>query len=345
MPNANLNALSDAQILINLLYSAAHTFEHFNDQISASVCRDMALKIDRYKRWASTAQKQYGESLIRKAEALHLTDIEFMRAHTNIGMLDNTGARHVGIRLITPSEQEQAQSPPIAINTPTVAISPVALLRINALFSAARNAGLQKPKINLNVNGTKIILKPGYYHSAGIYVLDGFNRLHGMITMEGIFNPKPRCTSAIITAIRTFGDDPVRIARAHGQRTGSCCFCCRTLTDGRSVATGYGQTCARNYQLPWGDEALVSGALIPPDQPLVASGAIAVELSDSIMPSRDRGNYLDMQRSTLQSREFVPELIRAIPAPSIFSRAIVPGIPASLQYDDEDDQFRANRGR
>lgn len=37
-----------------------------------------------------------------------------------------------------------------------------------------------------------------------------------------------------------------------GKESGSCCFCSRELTDGRSVEKGYGPVCAGRYGLPWG---------------------------------------------------------------------------------------------
>lgn len=41
-------------------------------------------------------------------------------------------------------------------------------------------------------------------------------------------------------------------ASVHGRETGWCMFCSKQLTDSRSVAFGYGPTCAHKYKLPWG---------------------------------------------------------------------------------------------
>jgi len=41
----------------------------------------------------------------------------------------------------------------------------------------------------------------------------------------------------------------------HGKQLGACCYCGTELTDARSVAAGYGQTCAKKWGLPWGKTA------------------------------------------------------------------------------------------
>jgi hypothetical protein len=44
-------------------------------------------------------------------------------------------------------------------------------------------------------------------------------------------------------------DEAARFGHDHGE----CVYCARHLSDDRSVAVGYGATCAKNYGLPWGD--------------------------------------------------------------------------------------------
>ena len=46
--------------------------------------------------------------------------------------------------------------------------------------------------------------------------------------------------------------DPAGVASKYGKMTGRCCFCHLQLTDAKSLAVGYGKTCAKNYGLPWG---------------------------------------------------------------------------------------------
>ncbi len=42
-------------------------------------------------------------------------------------------------------------------------------------------------------------------------------------------------------------------AAEFGHLTGKCVFCRRALSDERSMKVGYGETCASNHGLPWGD--------------------------------------------------------------------------------------------
>jgi hypothetical protein len=49
------------------------------------------------------------------------------------------------------------------------------------------------------------------------------------------------------------------MATAYGRRMGECCFCGLTLTDGRSIAVGYGPICAGKWGLPWGEERVAAG--------------------------------------------------------------------------------------
>lgn len=43
-------------------------------------------------------------------------------------------------------------------------------------------------------------------------------------------------------------------AAAFGHDAGQCIYCGLSLDDARSVAMGYGPTCAKNYGLPWGNK-------------------------------------------------------------------------------------------
>jgi hypothetical protein len=50
--------------------------------------------------------------------------------------------------------------------------------------------------------------------------------------------------------------DPERVAAAYGKHTGQCCFCGSALSDGRSVAVGYGPICAKHYGMAWGEDTV-----------------------------------------------------------------------------------------
>lgn len=69
----------------------------------------------------------------------------------------------------------------------------------------------------------------------------------------GRLNPTKRLTADMATIIRRMEKDPAQFCKAHGLKTGKCCFCRRKLTDPRSVKAGMGQVCAERYGLPWGN--------------------------------------------------------------------------------------------
>jgi len=45
---------------------------------------------------------------------------------------------------------------------------------------------------------------------------------------------------------------PQATLAANGKSAGACCYCGSELTDARSVEAGYGPTCAKKWDLPWG---------------------------------------------------------------------------------------------
>ncbi len=68
--------------------------------------------------------------------------------------------------------------------------------------------------------------------------------------------PRPRGDIAgVREVLHDLAMDPAGTAARYGRLTGRCCFCNKGLEDERSLAVGYGSTCAKNYQLPWGVQA------------------------------------------------------------------------------------------
>jgi hypothetical protein len=256
-------------------------------------------------------------------------------------------------------------------------VSMEAINRIRALFNAALSNNLQRPRIFLRIGPATIIL--GWDTRNGqVLVMNSRKKVAGVILSSGEFQSRRYCTPEIIAAVQAFGDNPLSVARAHGHRTGNCCFCQRALTDGRSVAEGYGPVCAGNYRLPWGENRLQSTADIV-DNGRVASAPVAV-VSDVVVQARstiDRipmvirsfqsplANAIDAQRQALsrlpapvasapplplrgtpRSRRISP-MIRPMPTfvASESMRSAVNELsnalnyPPGLRYDDEDDQF------
>lgn len=52
-------------------------------------------------------------------------------------------------------------------------------------------------------------------------------------------------------------NDPVAAAKIYGNATSNCCFCNRELTAPDSIANGYGEHCALNYNMPYVKQARI----------------------------------------------------------------------------------------
>ena len=60
----------------------------------------------------------------------------------------------------------------------------------------------------------------------------------------------------LVSFLQEFAAAPAQVAGELGRLSGTCCFCHKALTDGKSLAVGYGKTCAENYQLEYGVASL-----------------------------------------------------------------------------------------
>jgi hypothetical protein len=140
---------------------------------------------------------------------------------------------------------------------------PADLGDMTAVIGLFERAGskLKYPKIAIDLDGVgTIVLKmagdrakvPG---SININTPGSFENSdwYGRIHRDGRFEPNRSAPAALEAALKAFAADPAGIAASH--KTGQCCFCSLPLKDERSVAVGYGRTCASNYELPWGVRA------------------------------------------------------------------------------------------
>lgn len=85
-----------------------------------------------------------------------------------------------------------------------------------------------------------------------VYLPNGRNVWLGRIHQNGKWEMPhvlPECTSLVVDLVGALQQDAHGVAHAYGKHTGNCCFCLKTLSDARSVAVGYGKTCASNYGL------------------------------------------------------------------------------------------------
>ena len=145
--------------------------------------------------------------------------------------------------------------------------SPVTMTlpRLRAMLDLAGET-LKSPKINLETEGGgRVRLARAGQNSKNfgrIHITDGRpfgeSTYYGYIDLDGGLHPRPSADAEVIEALIAFDEDTAGSASAYGHRTGACCFCRRLLTDGRSVAQGYGPICAEKFGLPWGDERAAS---------------------------------------------------------------------------------------
>ena len=139
------------------------------------------------------------------------------------------------------------------------------LPRVRAMIDKASET-LQYPKLNFQMDdGQRVRLSRAGEQSnspGAINITDGKpfgeNAFFGRIDLDGNVRPARAMTPEVLDFLVAFDADPAASATAYGRRTGNCCFCHRELTDGRSVAMGYGPICAGHYGLPWGDERVPS---------------------------------------------------------------------------------------
>ena len=254
--------LNDVTHMAALLMDAALRFDRRTDSFAlgkATVCRDIAERILQHGRFASSRQQGYAEALIRWSEQGQPTP----------------GALRAAATADARSEERQR-----SFNLG------IALPRIVQLIGLARAAGLQSPKIRLRKGEwrIKVYPAPAYGRHPGAFYVKASsatarNLYCGMIQPDGRFMATPDCPLDVMTALREFNADPASVATAYGRALGSCCFCGLPLTDGRSVAMGYGPVCAQNYGLPWGDERTPSH-VVAEGTPVNAEGLPADPVRD-----------------------------------------------------------------
>lgn len=221
----------------------------------AQICRDIAGRLLTRGGFASERQKNYADALIRWSQEER------------------------------PSASAQAASARADANSARrTAMSDMVLARIAALMQRAQAAGLTFPKIRLRHGEWKIVIKPASAHGRhpGAYYVTASSATSaqlycGRIIPAGAFIATQDCPLAVLEALKEFNADPQSVARAYGRATSHCCFCGLGLTDGRSVAMGYGPVCAENYGLPWGEERALSHVTIEeqPPHPLAAALLVA----------------------------------------------------------------------
>lgn len=177
---------------------------------------------------------------------------------------------------------------------PTVKVGNLA--GILELFDRARKH-LKNPAIVLGIEGGRLIritvAGDRAKHPGTLNVVDGdrqewdpyaessgrewYGRVHldGSLDLKRTYRGTP-LAARIEAKLVAFATAPAQVAAEHGRLTGRCCFCNRPLTDERSTAVGYGQTCAGHYGMPWGSERHTFSA----DEPALPFSADEADLKE-----------------------------------------------------------------
>jgi Family of unknown function (DUF6011) len=144
-------------------------------------------------------------------------------------------------------------------------VAPVVVGDVSGIIALFNQAGakLKFPKIRLALeNGAPVVLsRSGQASKApgSINVTDGgpfgSNVWYGRVSTGGEFKAGKSASASVVALLTALAADPAGVAGAHGKITGSCVFCAKKLSDKRSLEVGYGETCATNYGLAWGEVA------------------------------------------------------------------------------------------
>jgi len=125
---------------------------------------------------------------------------------------------------------------------------------------------LKFPKIRLQLeDGSPIVLSvagPNSRAPGTVNITDGgsfgSNTWYGRVEPNGNWSPSrdvdARRMDDLGELLEALSKKPAETAAHYGRLTGRCCFCHLKLSDDRSTAMGYGETCADHYGLPWGEK-------------------------------------------------------------------------------------------
>ena len=137
---------------------------------------------------------------------------------------------------------------------PPTQLDATGLARVQALFNVAK-LHLKKPRLRLQTpDGLNVVIAaaPATGKNAGyLYVKGDDDAYYGKISPLGEWHEKS-ATESLRALLLEFASAPAETAQKYGRLTGKCCFCALPLSDVRSTEVGYGETCAKSWDQPWG---------------------------------------------------------------------------------------------
>lgn len=147
---------------------------------------------------------------------------------------------------------ERAKNPPKTVHIGD-------LTKLITFFENAQRK-LRRPSIVLTLGDVVIRLSIAGAHSkvpGSILVAEDApyrqGKWFGRILRDGTFSPgRYEAPEGLFDLLRRLADKPAETAAEQGKLSHHCCFCDLPLKDERSLAVGYGKTCAQHWGLPWG---------------------------------------------------------------------------------------------
>jgi Family of unknown function (DUF6011) len=119
-------------------------------------------------------------------------------------------------------------------------------LTIKERLELAKSKGVLYPRMVFE--GYKFTLAPATGRNVGaVYVMNRSDRTYYGKIIDNKLYPAYGLAETLAQEIQTILDNPVEAATVHGQQTGTCCCCGRTLFNANSIAAMIGPICAEKY--------------------------------------------------------------------------------------------------
>jgi len=138
--------------------------------------------------------------------------------------------------------------------------------------------GLLNPMVGLLVGGQQVVLKLAgskSRHQGKVSVASdhryGYGEFYGWIERDGTFRPSKQTPEAVVNILDRLSADPVAAISEIGKESGRCCYCIAALSTVQSKIAGCGDTCARNYGVPYPNAAQTRQHIL--ENPGVLEGA------------------------------------------------------------------------
>jgi len=114
-----------------------------------------------------------------------------------------------------------------------------------AAFATAMENGIKRPRVTMD----DMVIKPAPVtgnNPGALYVTGVGGQYLGKV-VKNHFVKVPSCTEEDEKQVLALLSNPLEAMKAYGQRTGRCCICSKTLTNGESIEAGIGPICASKF--------------------------------------------------------------------------------------------------